>query len=113
MVKVIWTKTALNNLDDIGDYIALDKPTAAYKLIDKITTKVDSLEEHPEMGRKPPEFKTTKFKELLIPPCRVFYYFEDNNIYVVHIMRSEQQLRRYMLEDNSVHEKRRSIIYDL
>ncbi len=105
MAKVIWTKNALNNLDDIGDYIALDKPSAAYKLINKISKQVDLLEQFPDLGRMPPEFETTKFRELIIPPCRIFYLLENNAVYIIHIIRSEQQLRKYMLEDNSVHEK--------
>lgn len=109
MAKVIWTKSALNNLDEIADYIALDKPSAANNLVTKILTNVDNLEQYPDLGRNPPEFNKTKFRELVIPPCRVFYSLEGNEVYIVHVMRSEQQLRRYMLEDNSVHEE--SAIY--
>lgn len=109
MAEVIWTKSALNNLDEIADYIALDKPSAAYNFVTKILKKVDNLEQFPDLGRKPPEFIKTKFRELVISPCRVFYFFEGDKIYIVHVMRSEQQLRRYMLEDYSVHEE--SAIY--
>jgi len=104
MAKVIWTKTALNNLDDIGDYIALDKPSAAYRLVNKISKQVDQLEQFRGLGRKPPEFNLTKFRELVIPPCRVFYLLEDKRVYIIHIIRSEQQLRKYMLEERGEYE---------
>jgi toxin ParE1/3/4 len=32
MARIIWTEPALQELDEIADYISLDNPTAAKKL---------------------------------------------------------------------------------
>lgn len=51
-MKIRWLLKAVNDLEDIRDYIALDDPRAAQKEIDKILTKVSLLIENPEFGRK-------------------------------------------------------------
>ena len=52
MAEVIWAEPALNDLDAIADYIALDNPEAARRLVQKIFEHVD-LERHPTLGSKP------------------------------------------------------------
>jgi toxin ParE1/3/4 len=42
MARVIWTDPALQDLDTIADYIALDKPVAATKLVRAVFTKVSN-----------------------------------------------------------------------
>jgi len=46
MAEVIWAEPALNDLDAIADYIALDNPEAARRLVQKIFEHVDHLESH-------------------------------------------------------------------
>ena len=43
MAEVIWAEPALNDLDAIADYIALDNPEAARRLVQKIFERVDLL----------------------------------------------------------------------
>ena len=97
MAKVIWTEPALYDLDAIADYIALDKPDAARSLVRRIFAHVGQLEHHPDSGSKPPELKGWRYRQIVEPPCRVFYRHEDNCVYILHVMRSEQRLRRSRL----------------
>lgn len=55
MAKVIWTEPALSDLDAIADYIALDKPSAARELVQRVFAHVEQLAAHPLSGSKPPE----------------------------------------------------------
>jgi toxin ParE1/3/4 len=57
MAEVIWAEPALNDLDAIADYIALDNPEAARRLVQKIFEHVEKLEKHPRLGSKPQELK--------------------------------------------------------
>ena len=43
MAEVIWAEPALNDLDAIADYIALNNPEAARRLVQKIFEHVDIL----------------------------------------------------------------------
>ena len=97
MAQIIWTEPALSDLNAIAEYIALDKPSAAINLVQKVFSSTDRLEQFPESGRKPPEFKKSKYLEIIVNPCRIFYRIEGDKIYILYVMRSERKLRKYLL----------------
>ena len=41
MAQIIWTEPALSDLDAIADYIALDKPEAARRLVQRVFKHVE------------------------------------------------------------------------
>jgi len=98
MAQIIWTEPALDDLEEIAEYIALDKPSAAKKLVSGIFTKVERLEAFPNSGRKPPELKETRYREVIFPPCRIFYRVENEKLFVLYVMRSERKLRKFILK---------------
>ena len=55
MAQVIWTEPAIDNIDEIAEYIALSNPMAASKLVLDVLSVVGRLEDHPESGRVPEE----------------------------------------------------------
>ena len=93
MAEVIWTEPALNDLDAIADYIALDDPAAARGLVKRIFDRVDQLAAHPDSGSKPPELKGWSYRQIVEPPCRVFYRRESDTVYILYVMRGERPLR--------------------
>lgn len=97
MAQIIWTEPALSDLDAIAEYIALDKPSAAIHLVQKVFSSTDRLEQFPESGRKPSELKKSKYLEIIVNPCRIFYRNVDDKIYILYVMRSERKLRKYIL----------------
>jgi toxin ParE1/3/4 len=101
MAKVVWTEPALQDLDEIAEYIALDKLVAAKKLVKKIFEVTDNLEKFPKIGRKPPELRKTKYLELVVNPCRIFYRQDGEIVYILFVMRSERKLRNYILDDRN------------
>ncbi len=101
MAQVIWTESALTDLDEIAEYIALDKEDAARHLVKKVSDNIGQLELFPEMGRKPPELKDFTYREIVVNPCRIFYRLEQNKVYILHVMRGERQLRNYLLDERT------------
>lgn len=101
MADVIWTDPALDQLEEIAEYIALDKPGAASSLVKTIFLAVQRLEQFPESGHIPPELPDSIYRELYVRPCRIFYRNEDNVSLILHVMREERQLRRFLLEPES------------
>ena len=99
MAEVIWTEPALLELDAIAEYIALDNPDAASNLVKDIFDKTGRLESFPESGRMPPELPDSVYRELVVPPCRIFYRQEQQQVFILYVMREERQLRAYMLEN--------------
>lgn len=99
MAQVIWTEPALDNLDDIAEYIAFHNPSAARKLVKSVFQKTDRLEKFPATGRKPPELQSLGYREIVVNPCRIFYRVDNDTVYILHVMRQEQQLRLYMFNE--------------
>jgi len=101
MAQIIWTEPALLDLNEIAEYITLDKPNAASRLVQTVFSKTERLEEFPESGRNPPELKKSRYEELIVGPCRIFYRIEKNKVYILCVMRSERKLRKYLLSERS------------
>lgn len=51
MARVIWTQPAAKTLEAIQDYIAQDKPRAAFEVAQRIRLATEQLVEHPKLGR--------------------------------------------------------------
>ncbi|EKQ60334.1 hypothetical protein MOU_05109 [Xanthomonas citri pv. malvacearum str. GSPB1386] len=84
---------ALADLDAIADYIAIDNAPAAAALVKRVFAHVEQLIEHPDSGSRPQELKRSRYRQIVEPPCRVFYRVDGQRIVVVHVMRSERALR--------------------
>jgi toxin ParE1/3/4 len=93
MARLIWTEPALNDLDSIAEYIALDKPDAACRYVQRVFQAVERLALFPKSGSIPPEIPHLPYRQIVVPPCRVFYRIEGQDILIVYVMRSEQNLR--------------------
>lgn len=97
MAEIVWAEPALHDLDAIADYIALDKPTAANDLVERVFRHVDQLIEHPESGSRPPELRRSRYRQIVEPPCRVFYRFDGKRVVVLHVMRGEMRFSKSRL----------------
>jgi toxin ParE1/3/4 len=97
MAQVIWTEPALNDLDAIADYIALDNPDAARELVRRVFKHVDQLIAHPNSGSKPEELRGWRYRQIIEPPCRVFYRHDRGTVYILYVMRGERRLERSSL----------------
>ncbi|AOL17955.1 plasmid stabilization protein [Xanthomonas axonopodis pv. khayae] len=93
MAEIIWSVPALADLDAIADYIAIDNAPAAAALVKRVFAHVEQLIEHPDSGSRPQELKRSRYRQIVEPPCRVFYRVDGQRIVVVHVMRSERALR--------------------
>ncbi len=98
MAEVIWTEPALSDLDAIADYIALENPDAARELVQRIFGHVGQLADHPRSGSKPQELRGWRYRQIVEPPCRVFYREESTRVYILYVMRAERLLRRSKLQ---------------
>jgi plasmid stabilization system protein ParE len=101
MAEVIWTDPALSDLDAIADYIALDNPDAAKILVRNVFRHVGQLVDHPKSGSNPQELKGWRYRQIVEPPCRIFYREEGSRVFILHIIRGERLLRPSVLAARS------------
>ena len=98
MACLIWTEPALLDLDEIAEYIALDNPFAASGYVQSVFDKVERLEQFPKSGKHPEELPNSVYRELVVSPCRIFCRIENDNVYILYVMRAEQLLIPFLLK---------------
>lgn len=98
MAEIIWTDPALHDLDAIADYIALENPQAASGLVGRVFGHVGQLEAHPESGSRPPELKRSRYRQIVEAPCRVIYRYDGEKVFILHVIRFENILRKGRLK---------------
>lgn len=101
MARLIWTEPALADLEAIADYIALDNPAAASRLVQTVFDSVARLECFPSSGKRPPEMPRSHYREIVVTPCRVFYRVEGDAVFLLYVMRAERLLRRWLIEERN------------
>ena len=97
MAQLIWTEPALSDLDAIADYIALDKPDAAKAFVQRVFSHIAQLQEHSQSGSVVRELPSSAYRQIVEPPCRIFYRFDGARIFILHVMRGEMRLKKQRL----------------
>lgn len=97
MAEIVWTEPALADLDAIADYIALEEPVAASEVVKRVFRHVEQLSDHPDSGSRPQELGRSRYRQIVEPPCRVFYRHDGHNVFILHVIRSERLLRKSRL----------------
>lgn len=93
MAEIIWSEPAVGDLDAIADYIALENPAAAAEFVKRVLAHVEQLTDHPDSGSRPQELRRSRYRQIVEPPCRVFYRHDGDKVFILHVMRSERLLR--------------------
>jgi toxin ParE1/3/4 len=97
MAEIVWSEPALSDLDAIADYIAMENTAAAVEFVARVLGHVGQLADHPESGSRPQELKRSRYRQVVEPPCRVFYRYDGKTVFILHVMRSERLLRKSRL----------------
>jgi toxin ParE1/3/4 len=97
MARLIWTEPALKDLETIAEYIALDKPDAARRCVQKVFAAVERLAQFPKLGSIPPEISNLPYRQVIVPPCRVFYRHNKDYVFIIFVMRAEQKFQPAVL----------------
>jgi toxin ParE1/3/4 len=98
VARLIWSQPALLDLEEIAEYIALDSPSAASRYVRKVFRAVERLKRYPNSGRRPEELPATPYREVIVPPCRIFYRADEDEVFILYVVRSERLLHSFLLE---------------
>ena len=90
MMKVVWFKRAIWDLQSAKDYITQDNPLAAQQIVQRIKNKVSLLSKQPGIGR-PGRVPNTK--ELVIDRTSFIlpYRVRDNRIEILRVLHTSRR----------------------
>lgn len=83
-MKIIWSPNSLVQLEDIGDYIALDSPGNARNFIDRLIESVERLKQFPLSGSNVPE--SPNLKQVIVQGYRIIYRPKDSSIEIIAVL---------------------------
>lgn len=87
-----WTLPALDDMQNIKDFIAKDSPFYAEQFIERIFEYVEHLADQPKMGRKVPEEPREDVRELLYRDYRIIYRLNPDLIEIAAVIRGCRSL---------------------
>lgn len=97
MAEINWTHEAEKWLMDIHDYIALDNPPAAVRVITGIYEKVQMLKKYPKIGHKYNYESREDIRILLYGHYRIAYLIKpDKNIDILGVFHGALDIDKYL-----------------
>ena len=91
-MKVYWTNNAVDHLVNIYEYISLNSPIYATRMVDRLTRRSEQIADHPLSGRKVPEYDVEDIRELIEKPYRITYRIKQDRIDVLAVIHGAQLL---------------------
>ena len=99
--KINWATVAEHELIDIIEYISIDHPANALKILQEIKKTASSLYNLPERGRVVPELQDQGiliYREIVIQPWRIIYRISDNDVYVLTVLDARRNIEDILLK---------------
>ena len=98
--RVQIPSSAVNDIQEIVDYIAEDNATIALEILDRLESRINSLKEYPERGRVVPELlnqNIMEYHEIIETPWRIIYKIIESNVFILTIVDGRRNVQDVLL----------------
>ncbi len=94
MVRVDWAQPALDDLQEIYDFIARDSPRYAQLTVERVTTAAGRLARFPQLGEILSEFPNVAYRQMIVGAYRLIYRedLEQNRVIVMGVIHGSRDL---------------------
>lgn len=89
-IEVAVTRTARNDLGEILEFIRIDSPRTAVKIIAEIYERLRRLPRFPKSGRMIPEVGDVSLREIIAGPYRLMYRLEEKRILILRVFHGKR-----------------------
>jgi len=97
LAKVEWTPEAEARLKAIHDYVAQDKPEAAFRLVESIYRRTEILAAFPDLGHRYLKRPKKHIRVFLHGHYRIPYRVLDNgDIHIIGVFHGSMALESYL-----------------
>ena len=91
MARVVFAPAALSDLFEIGNYVAMDSPAAAARLVASFKKQAASLAEAPGVGRARPEFGA-QLRSFAVGKYVIFYRAIEGGVEIVRVLHGARDI---------------------
>ena len=99
--KVLWAKSAQNDLEQIIEYIKIDNIDTAKNVFLELKSECDELYYFPERFRVVPELQKInifQYREIIYKRWRVVYKITGANVYILFVVDSSRNVEDLLLQ---------------
>jgi len=99
--NIKWASPALDDLDEIIEYISKTNLTYSIKVMDKIYEQVNKLDINPERCRIVPEFEKYGYliyRQLIVDYWKVIFKIEGNIVFIMIVIDGRRNLEDIILK---------------
>ncbi len=97
MAVIVWTREAVRWLEEIHDYIAAERPTAAHGVVAGIYNKVQLLRDHPQLGQRYEPIIDREVRVILYGHYRIAYLVRsEDRIEILGVFHAAMEIERYL-----------------
>lgn len=89
-MQLKWSKDAIEDLDNIWEYIAADNIMRAFSFIDELRAEAKRLADNPMIGIKIPEINDTNFREWFYRDYTLIYEIVGNAV-LIHEVHNQKR----------------------
>lgn len=89
-MQIRWQDDAINDLIQLRRFIAMDNPSAAARVADRIRSAVPKLADQPGLGR-PGRVPGTRERVLADIPYIIAYRVEENSLVVLRVLHTSRK----------------------
>jgi len=83
---VIWSPSALDDVDAIAEYIARDSADRAALFVTRLFEATNRLPRFPDSGRVIPEIGDPACRETLVAPYRIMYRIAGADVWITGVV---------------------------
>lgn len=92
-MTVIWTREALEKLNEIEEFIGTDNSERAETFINYLIERGESILQNPKIGRAVPEILNPGIREIIVKKYRIVYRIKKEKIEILTVFEGHRLLR--------------------
>jgi len=93
MVRIEWNERALEDLNEIYEYITRDSKNYAKLFVKKIYENIQKIKDFPNIGRIVPEVNNPSIREIIFQNYRVIYRNKIEYVEIITVLHGSRLLR--------------------
>ena len=92
-MTVIWTREAVEKLNEIEEFIGTDNPERAETFINHLIERGESILQNPKIGRAVSEILNPEIREIIVKKYRIVYRIKKEKIEILTVFEGHRLLR--------------------
>ena len=89
-IRAVVSETAEHDLGEILEFIQMDSPRSAKKLVRGTYSQLKKLPSFPKLGRIIPEIGDVRLREIIVGPYRLMYRLQNKRIIVLRVLHGKR-----------------------